>query len=155
MVAMEYLSCGGLAGLRHSQGGDAVPGNCVAVESRGGCGVRGETAFGRVKIAGGCCARRIRAGMVENGKENGRGRRREQFCVRAVASAYPPLAQAEKTFRLPIDYYQVSRWLRFPNFSLAPVDCCGSFGVQFIFLPSFCWTLGHSWTFLGNGTRIF
>lgn len=31
----------------------------------------------------------------------------EKFRVQAVASAYPPIAQTEKTFRLPIDYYQI------------------------------------------------
>lgn len=31
-----------------------------------------------------------------------------KFRIHAVASAYPPIAQTEKTFRLPIDYYQVS-----------------------------------------------
>jgi hypothetical protein len=27
--------------------------------------------------------------------------------IQAVAAAYPPIAKTEKTFRLPIDYYQV------------------------------------------------
>lgn len=33
--------------------------------------------------------------------------REEKNRIRAVASAYPPVAKTERTFRLPIDYYQV------------------------------------------------
>lgn len=46
-----------------------------------------------------------------------RGKQEKLHRVQAVASAYPPIAQTEKTFRLPIDYYQVrfcANWV-FPN----------------------------------------
>lgn len=103
LVKMLAVECGGLLGLRHSQGGAAVL----------RCGRGDEFApLGSVRVVvRGWRARRIEVCVVESGSDKGRGRARSRggnkFCVRAVASAYPPIAQTEKTFRLPIDYYQV------------------------------------------------
>ena len=108
MLAME---CGGLLGVRQSQGGAAVGGQ------RGGGGGWAEVAQ---LLQRGDAAGRARVGVrVAPGVGSGRtqlrvgvetrrrGREQAKFRVRAVASAYPPIAQTEKTFRLPIDYYQV------------------------------------------------
>lgn len=46
-----------------------------------------------------------------------------KFRIHAVASAYPPIAQTEKTFRLPIDYYQVS-WVGWGGVGFA--SCCNN-----------------------------
>ena len=116
MVKMLAVECVGLLGLRHSQGGAAVPPCFVG-------GVEGDefARLGRVRVVprrGRCegSQSRIEVCVVGSGSERGRGRGRaagkgrwgDKCLVQAVASAYPPIAQTEKTFRLPIDYYQVS-----------------------------------------------
>jgi hypothetical protein len=99
MVRMLAAECGGLLGVRHRQGGAAVP----------RCGGGDEVVqLGRVRAAPGGAWRKGRI-VVESGSGRGEGRGggAGRLRVQAVASAYPPIAQTEKTFRLPIDYYQV------------------------------------------------
>lgn len=110
--AME--SCGAGLALRHSQGWAVV--RCGDSVARG---VLGDDVaqLGRVRVgvqmAPWCGRSQLRIGVERPGRGSGRGRGRrsgsfdEKFRVQAVASAYPPIAQTEKTFRLPIDYYQV------------------------------------------------
>ncbi|KAG0557218.1 hypothetical protein KC19_11G111200 [Ceratodon purpureus] len=100
MVKMQALELGSLLG----QGG--------AAGLR--CGRGGADEFGRVQVrVGKWCAGSKRRIVVESrsargsGSGRGGGRGGERFLVQAVASAYPPIAQIERTFRLPIDYYQI------------------------------------------------
>jgi hypothetical protein len=102
MLAME---CGGLLALR--QGGAAVPGQRSSGHEF--------AQLGRVRVVPPI----VRSGRTQLriGVEAPRaGSGQEKFRVHAVASAYPPIAQTEKTFRLPIDYYQVRLSVNFSSF---------------------------------------
>lgn len=118
-IEMLALDCVGVLALRHGQGGAGLL-QRLGVERPGVFAQLGRVWMGavvgaRVGLGKGWRGRSTSTGVETlvrgtnrvSGRGRGRNSRVEKVRVQAVASAYPPIAQTEKTFRLPIDYYQV------------------------------------------------
>ncbi|XP_024359405.1 protein ACCUMULATION AND REPLICATION OF CHLOROPLASTS 6, chloroplastic [Physcomitrium patens] len=116
---MLALDCVGVLALRHGQGGAGLL-QRLGVERPGVFAQLGRVWMGavvgaRVGLGKGWRGRSTSTGVETlvrgtnrvSGRGRGRNSRVEKVRVQAVASAYPPIAQTEKTFRLPIDYYQI------------------------------------------------